>query len=77
MIKKPELTIDVNDLGSFYEFTISDNGPGIEKEYYDKIFQTLQSRNKVESTGIGLTIVRNIVDVIGGDISVVSELGKG
>jgi len=78
--EKPELTIDVDDRGSFYEFTISDNGPGIEKEYYDKIFkifQTLHSKDKVESTGIGLTIVRKIVDEIGGDISVVSELGKG
>jgi PAS domain S-box-containing protein len=63
-----------------YEFTIEDNGPGIAPEYHEKIFiifQTLQSRDKFESTGIGLTIVKRILDERGGKIWVESHEGKG
>ncbi len=52
-----------------YEFTVTDNGPGIEPEYRERIwgiFQTLQPRDKVESTGIGLSVVRKIVETRGG-----------
>lgn len=64
----------------FHEFRVSDDGPGIEKEYHEKIFQifqTLQSRDSLESTGVGLTIVKKIVEERGGTISVESEAGKG
>ena len=64
----------------FHEFRVSDDGPGIGKEYHDKIFQifqTLQSRDSLESTGIGLTIVKKIVEERGGTISVQSEIGSG
>jgi len=64
----------------FHEFRISDDGPGIGKEYHEKIFQifqTLQSRDSLESTGVGLTIVKKIVEERGGTISVESEAGKG
>lgn len=64
----------------FHEFRISDDGPGIGKEYHEKIFQifqTLQSRDSLESTGIGLTIVKKIVEERGGSISVQSEAGNG
>jgi signal transduction histidine kinase len=63
-----------------YEFVVDDNGPGIPSEFFEKIFvifQTLQSRDKFESTGIGLTIVKRIVDEVNGKIWVESELGKG
>jgi len=64
----------------FHEFRVSDDGPGIGKEYHEKIFQifqTLQSRDSLESTGIGLTIVKKIVEELGGAISVQSEIGHG
>ena len=64
----------------FHEFRVSDDGPGIGKEYHEKIFQifqTLQSRDSLESTGIGLTIVKKIIEERGGTISVQSELGSG
>lgn len=64
----------------FYYFSICDNGPGIAKEYIEKIFvifQTLQARDKIESTGVGLAIVKKIVEDKGGEIKVNSEIGKG
>ena len=66
--------------GGFYEFSVSDDGPGIESRYHEKIFvifQTLQPRDKVESTGLGLSLVKKIVESEGGTITVESELGKG
>jgi PAS domain S-box-containing protein len=63
-----------------YRFVVEDNGPGIPPEFFEKIFlifQTLQSRDKFESTGIGLTIVKRIVDEVNGKIWVESEVGKG
>jgi len=72
--------IRVNDLGHYYEFVVSDDGPGISTEYHKKIFiifQTLQSRDVIESTGIGLTIVKKIVEEEGGMINIQSESGKG
>jgi light-regulated signal transduction histidine kinase (bacteriophytochrome) len=65
---------------SEYEFAISDNGPGIKSEFFEKIFgvfQTLQSKDKQESTGIGLTIVKKIVEQHGGQIWIESEFGNG
>jgi signal transduction histidine kinase len=64
----------------FYAFSVTDNGPGIDPEYHDKIFvifQTLQERDAVESTGVGLAIVRKIVERQGGNIRLDSGLGKG
>jgi len=63
-----------------YRFTISDDGPGIAPEYHEKIFdifQALQSRDKVESTGVGLTLVKKIVEDQGGEITLNSSLGEG
>ena len=64
----------------FYEFAVADDGPGIDKAYHSKIFeifQVLEARDKVESTGIGLAIVKRTVEAEGGEICVESEVGKG
>lgn len=64
----------------YFELWVADDGPGIEPEYHEKvfqIFQTLQARDTVESTGIGLTIVKKIVEERGGTIWIESEVGKG
>jgi PAS domain S-box-containing protein len=61
-------------------FTVSDNGPGIETKYYDKIFQifqTLDSSDKHEGTGIGLSLVKKIVERWGGRIWIESTVGQG
>ncbi|HWA34268.1 MAG TPA: ATP-binding protein [Cyclobacteriaceae bacterium] len=63
-----------------YRFFVSDNGPGIDVAYHRKIFeifQTLQDRDSFESTGVGLAIVKKILDDIHQTIRVESEPGKG
>jgi PAS domain S-box-containing protein len=75
-------TIDVSwrDAGHMYAFSITDNGPGIEPEYHERIFgifQTLESRDRVEGTGIGLSVVKKTVELHGGSITVDSALGEG
>jgi PAS domain S-box-containing protein len=64
----------------FLKFSIADNGPGIDEKYFKKIFkifQALSTENRVDSTGIGLSIVKKIVELNAGIVWVESELGKG
>ena len=70
----------ITDLGAFWQFTIVDDGPGIDPEHHHKIFgifKTLVSRDNTKGTGIGLAIVQKIVETQGGSVWVESELGKG
>jgi len=61
-----------------WQFTVSDNGVGIPKEYHKKIFEIFQSIGHNErSTGIGLSIVKKIVDRYEGEVWVDSEEGEG
>ena len=63
-----------------WKFCVADNGPGIDPKYHEhifQIFQTLHSRDEVESTGIGLSIVKKIVKRHGGTIWVESTVGEG
>lgn len=79
---KQDGVIEVNceSNGKFYNFSVSDNGIGIEPIYHEKIFvifQTLEARDKVEGTGIGLAITKKSVEDMGGKVSLQSEPGKG
>lgn len=68
------------DEGTHFEFFVEDNGPGIAKSYHQKIFmifQTLQERDIFESTGIGLAIVKKMLDARNQKITISSEPGKG
>jgi signal transduction histidine kinase len=66
--------------GRFYRFSISDDGQGIEPQYQQRIFgifQTLLPRDQLEGTGIGLALVKKVVEAKGGEITVESVPGQG
>jgi len=79
---KPQGRIRINCTSDeqFWTFSVSDNGPGIDEKYFDKIFQmfqTLTRRDELESTGIGLSVVKKIVELHGGTVWVESQIGEG
>ena len=66
--------------GNHWKFSVTDNGPGIKQQHFDKIFQlfqTLAPRDRVESSGVGLALVKKIVEMYGGHIWVESSVGHG
>jgi PAS domain S-box-containing protein len=74
------ITLSATDCGNKYEFSIKDNGPGIDNRFHEKIFvifQTLTPRDTMESTGVGLAIVKKIIEEEGGRIWIDSEPGHG
>jgi len=78
--EKGQIDIFYTEKEDCYEFSIADNGPGIAPEHHDKvfdIFQTLEAKDKVESTGIGLSIVKKIIEEQGGIIRIDSTKGSG
>lgn len=79
---KPEIDITIGwkDLGNQFEFYVGDNGPGISPEFHERIFvifQTLQARDEVESTGVGLAIVKKILDEKHSTIRIETVMGEG
>ncbi|MFH0825883.1 MAG: PAS domain S-box protein [Pseudomonadota bacterium] len=77
---KGEIRISCVQEGYVHTCRVSDNGPGIEEKYLGKIFQvfqTLRPRDRFESTGIGLALVKRIVEINGGSIWVESKKGLG
>ncbi|WP_348822813.1 PAS domain S-box protein [Flavobacterium aestuarii] len=77
---KPLGLVEVNaeESESHYIFSVKDNGPGIAEEHFEKIFMTFQSLASSEkSTGLGLSIVKKIVEYYNGKIWIESELGNG
>ncbi|AUP77648.1 sensor histidine kinase [Flavivirga eckloniae] len=76
--EKGRIDIETKEQEDHWEFSIKDNGKGIDEEYHKKIFKTFEKlENNVDSTGIGLSIVKKIIDLFGGKIWVDSEVGKG
>ena len=73
-----QVTVEISDDQVLLD--ISDNGPGIEEKHFEKIFkifQTLTSRDVIESSGIGLAVVSKVVRIYGGEVWVESQLGEG
>ena len=78
----PRVTVRASTAGDGDQihFTVADNGPGIAPQYHEKvwqIFQTLASRDQIEGTGIGLSVVRRLVESRGGRAWLESDGGSG
>ncbi len=76
--EKGLIEIDYFEHKTHYQFLVKDNGVGIEKKYHDKIFKIFHSLdNSKASSGIGLSIVKKVIDLYQGEVWVESKLNKG
>jgi len=78
--EQPQVVVDLSESGENYLFKIEDNGKGIDPEkleYIFKPFKTLQSKSISQSSGLGLSICKNILDKFNGKIWVDSKVGEG
>lgn len=80
--KGNEITVTVLDNGDYIEIMVKDNGVGIEKEYLEFIFERFHQIDKTlsrnaEGSGIGLALVKSMIELHGGKIKVESKLGEG
>ncbi len=76
----PRLSIQYRDLDTHWQFSVQDNGIGIDPSYFEKvfiIFQRLHQRDEFTGTGLGLAISKKIVENLGGKIWLESQPGKG
>jgi GAF domain-containing protein/two-component sensor histidine kinase len=76
----PHVRVAWRDDGQDFRFSVTDDGPGIAPEFHERIwgiFQTLEPRDSIEGTGIGLSIVKKIVESKGGRVWVESREGAG
>ena len=74
------ITIGCDDDSKYYRFYVKDDGPGIPKDFHEKVFlmfQTLKSKDEVEGVGMGLAIIKKNIDKIGGMFQLKSDTGKG
>jgi len=77
-----EIIVSIKDKNEFVEISVKDNGIGIEDEHLDIIFDRFKQVDKslsrnTEGTGVGLSLVKSIVELAGGSIYAESEFGKG
>jgi PAS domain S-box-containing protein len=77
---RSEIRIACSAEGEQWKFSVTDNGPGIESRHFERIFQlfqTLAPRDRIESTGVGLALVKKIVEMYGGHTWIESTVGEG
>ncbi len=78
--QRPAIHLGVKEANDAWQFSVKDNGIGIEPQYFDrlfKVFQRLNPKDQYPGTGIGLAVCKRIVERHGGKIWVESELGMG
>lgn len=74
------IVVTVHAHAQFYRFSVADNGKGIDKKYHERVFKPftmLQKHVGVESSGIGLSIVKKIVEGMGGEVGIVADTRIG
>lgn len=74
------VTISSRDLGQFWELAVTDDGPGIAEQDHDRVFrvfQTLEPHQRLEDRGIGLSLVKRIVEAFGGVVGLDRGSGRG
>ncbi len=76
-----QLTVGVRDIGRCYRFSVTDDGPGIPPQDHERVFQafqTLRPRDQVEGSGMGLAIVKKLLEQQGGRVTLESDgIGRG
>ncbi len=76
----PKISIQCNQTNTYWQFSVQDNGIGIDANYFNKIFiifQRLHSSAEFDGTGVGLAVTKKIIEALGGKIWVQSTEGKG
>jgi signal transduction histidine kinase len=71
-----EIHVSCQSTGAFYTFSVADDGIGIAPEFHERIFgifQTLKPRDDVEASGMGLALVKKIVQLYGGTVKLISD----
>ena len=75
-----KIEIGCIDVGHFYQFSIKDDGPGISLDYQEdvfKMFKTLRPRDEAEGSGMGLALIKKIVEHYSGQVKIESNEGQG
>ncbi|MFN0274600.1 MAG: sensor histidine kinase [Chitinophagales bacterium] len=76
----PDIFIDVEDKEEHWNFSVKDNGIGIDQQFHEKIFEffsRLHAKDEYKGTGLGLSICKKIIDKHSGTLTLESEPGKG
>lgn len=74
------ISVTAKEFPKYYQFSVKDNGPGIPARYHEQIFElfkTLQPRDEVEGSGMGLSIIKKLLDYHNGSIVVESDGTNG
>ncbi|HEX4855430.1 MAG TPA: ATP-binding protein [Limnobacter sp.] len=77
---QPKVSIRCEKLGQFYSFSVQDNGAGFDMKYSDKlfnVFERLHHKKDFDGTGVGLAIVKRIIQRLGGQVTAQAEPGQG